>query len=301
MPKTMKHEISVVIPVYNDAKGIKTTLASLVKQDYPEGKYEVIVVDNNSGDNTPRVVEQFCRKYPGTVKLCYERDTQSSYAARNRGIERAQGDILCFMDSDMWADKDWLSRVGEVFENENVDYLGCSIEIIPLKNNMFARFHKVTGFPAKSYMFSLHFAVTAALAVRKDIFEKVGLFDERLISGGDREFGNRVYDAGYKQHFSEDIKVYHPAFSTMRQIRKKYFRVGRGLSQLYFYYPARYPEYDFSVFSPGLYLSKNPLKTGKTYSRWSTVSKKERLIFYGLLCVKKISQVLGYLYEKGKR
>ena len=297
----MKPEISVIIPVYNDAKGIETTLESLIRQDYPEGKYEIIAVDNNSKDATPLIIERFRAKYPGMVKLCHEKEIQSSYAARNEGIRNAGGDILCFMDSDMWADESYLSRIGEVFGKERVDYLGCKIEIVPVKSNAIARFHVITGFPAKSYMSSLHFAVTAAMAVRKSAIEKVGLFDERLISGGDREFGNRVNGAGYKQHFSEDITVYHPAFSTLRQLRKKYFRVGRGLFQLYFYYPERYPEYNFSVFSPALYLSRNPLKMEKAYSGWPAISRKERPVFFCLLCVKKLSQVLGYLYEKWKR
>ena len=68
----------------------------------------------------------------------------------------------------------------------------------------------------------------------------MGLFDHRLESGGDKEFGNRVHDAGYDLHFAADATMYHPTRNSLRAHVKKDRRVGRGLCQLQRYHPDRY-------------------------------------------------------------
>lgn len=295
----MNPEISVIIPVYNDAEGIKTTIASLVRQDYPSEQYEIIVVDNNSSDNTPCVIEQFQKEYPELVKLYYEKDIQGPAAARNKGINNANGDIICFMDADMWVEKDYLSRIREFFfRNNNTDYLGYRIEMVERKKNVTSSFHKFVGFPTQKFIFEKHYAVTAALAVRKKIFREVGLFDSRLISGEDREFGNRVYQKGYKFSYSKDIVAYHPASSNLRQILRRYGWYGRGHFQLFFYYPDKYKELNFCLFNPRLYLPPNPLKIKREFPEWTSISQIENIIFYFLLYLNKLSSFSGYFYEK---
>lgn len=73
-------EISVIIPVYNDAEGLRDTLESLVDQEF-DGDYEILPVDNNSADNTGEVIEEFERNYPKLVRGLEENEIQSSYAA----------------------------------------------------------------------------------------------------------------------------------------------------------------------------------------------------------------------------
>jgi len=107
--------ISVVVPVFNDPEGIKTTLESLLAQNYPPSLYEVIVVDNNSSDSTNLVVKEFEDRYPTRVKLLVERDIQGPSAARNKGISASRGEIIAFIDADMWADNNWLSSISNVF------------------------------------------------------------------------------------------------------------------------------------------------------------------------------------------
>ena len=95
--------ISVIVPVYNSSGCIAELIGSLLDQDYPKELYEVIVVDNNSSDDTVSIIE----KHP-FVTLLRETETQSSYAARNTGIKAANHALLAFTDADCVATEQWL-------------------------------------------------------------------------------------------------------------------------------------------------------------------------------------------------
>jgi len=103
-----------------------------------------------------------------------------------------------------------------------------------------ARYDHHTGFPIEGYLEHQQFAPTCCLFVRREVFEDVGLFDHRLISGGDKEFGNRVDNAGYAQQFAADVTMYHPTRNSLDALVSKDLRVGRGLCQLQRHHPDRY-------------------------------------------------------------
>jgi glycosyltransferase involved in cell wall biosynthesis len=189
-------QLSVIIPVYNDPDGIARTLDSLGAQ--PRAVSTVTVVDNGSTDGTRGVVEGFDPDYLD-IRLQEESDIQSSYAARNTGIKNSNADILAFLDADETVDEDWLETALEAMNEQDVDYLGCNVQLTLPEDTLVGRYNKRTGFPVKDYLENEHFAPTCALLVRREVFEDVGLFDERLISGGDMEFGQRVHKARYDQ------------------------------------------------------------------------------------------------------
>lgn len=226
--------LSVIIPVYNDSGGLRQTLSSLVKQrEAPE--YEVIVVDNDSTDETPDVIEEFEAKYPDIVFGCSETDIQSSYAARNTGIEHASGEIIGFIDADVTVDETWVADVYERFHESNVDYLGCNVEMyIPEGEDTFwARYDVAMGLPVEHYLGKKNFAPTCALAVRGEIFDSDILFDESLVSGGDKEFGKRVHEAGSKMDYAGTIVVRHPARTSFVSQFRKAVRIGKGQMELW--------------------------------------------------------------------
>lgn len=123
---------------------------------------------------------------------------------------------------------------------QDADYLGCNVEITLPEDTLVGRYNAHTGFPVKQYLEEENYAPTCALLVKREVFDDVGLFDARLISGGDREFGERVHEAGYEQGFAEDATVNHPARTSFESLAKKNFRVGRGFCQKQRYYPERY-------------------------------------------------------------
>jgi len=181
--------ISVIVPVYNDSRGLKDTLESLVNQNFPPENFEIIVADNGSIDNTLDVAKEFIQNYTKLIRFVVEDKTQSSYAARNKGMKDAKGSIVAFIDADMSVDEDWLTRISDSLEEHQADCLACNVEIFTKGKSVFGLYNKMTGFPVEDYVRNLHFAPTCCLVVRKIVCENAGLFDSRLISSGDKEFG----------------------------------------------------------------------------------------------------------------
>lgn len=232
MPESPR--LSVIVPVYNDPVGIRDTLDSLTEQRDPP-RYEVVVVDNNSTDITPDVIKEFELAYPDTVFGCEEVDVQSSYAARNTGIKYSSGEILAFIDADVTVDSTWVTDVVSKFQDSSVDYLGCRVQMyVPDgEETIWARYDVAMGLPARYYLRSKNFAPTCALAIRREVVEEVGTFDEKIVSGGDKEFGTRVSDNGFKMEYAPEIVVTHPARTSLRSLVKKARRIGTGQVQLW--------------------------------------------------------------------
>lgn len=109
----MLKSVSVIIPTYNRANLISRTLESFVAQNYPS-PFEIIVVDNNSSDNTETVVMTYARKYP-IIKYIRE-DRQGVHYARNGAVKHAKYDVLYFTDDDMIADPALLSNLIPTFD-----------------------------------------------------------------------------------------------------------------------------------------------------------------------------------------
>jgi glycosyltransferase involved in cell wall biosynthesis len=237
-------DISVIIPVFQDKEGLIDTVNSLIAQDFPKDRYEIIIADNNSKDGTKQTVTALQKQYPGLIKVVHQDQIQSSYATRNAGVKEAKGSICCFIDADMKAKADYLANVSSHFnKNEELMYLGCNITILGNGNTISAKMNRKYGFKIKEYFKKSNFVVTACLSVRKKIFEQIGYFDDRLESGGDKEFGQRVYAAGFKQHYDHDLSLYHPSRPTYTSMLRKYKRIARGHAQLVHYYPERYGYY----------------------------------------------------------
>jgi glycosyltransferase involved in cell wall biosynthesis len=165
---------------------------------------------------------------------------KGSYAARNKGILASVGELLCFIDADMSMDSDYLSKIADHFTSNTTDYLGCHVELVCQRNTLSSIYEEVFAFPVCDYIEKLHFAPTCCLTVRRSIIEQVGLFDSRLESGGDFQFGRRVHAAGFQQKYIDEIILRHPARWQFSSLIKKAERTARGHVQLSFYFPQEY-------------------------------------------------------------
>ena len=233
--------VSVVIPVYNDPDGIENTLKSITEQSYLNDNHEVIIVDNDSTDDTRRVAERVAERQ-SNVRVIVEEEVQGSYAARNRGIDHAEGEILAFLDANMIVEGDWLESAVESIKRRKADYMACDVELYVDggRETIAGAYNRRTGFPIEQYIERNHFAPTCCLFVRQWVVEEHGPFDARLVSGGDVEFGNRVHDAGIELEYEPTVTAYHPVRSSIRELLQKSFRVGKGSGQLARYYPDRF-------------------------------------------------------------
>lgn len=284
---------SVIVPVYNDPEGLRATLDTLVDQTYPDDNYEVLVVDNRSTDETRAVAGRYADA-DERVTVLDERRRQSSYAARTRALHCATGDVFAFIDADMTVDPDWLERVVETMEEDDIDYLACNVQLYsPGEESLAAKFNRLSGFPIEDYVSDFHYAPTCCLAVRREVVEDVGPFDVRFTSSGDREFGHRVYEAGWTLGYAEDIHMYHPTRTTLSALVKKSIRIGRGKNQLRRIYPERYGSSARLVFNPAIYVPATPGQVRGALRDWDRLPASEKLLFYLLTYVLKLTNAYG--------
>ena len=234
--------ISVIVPTYNDAEGLRTTARSLLDQDFPAERTEILLVDNGSTDDTFRVAEELAALEPARVRALSEREKRGSYAARNRGIAEARGEILCFIDADMSVPPGYLSAVSAHFADPECQYAGCFVDIESRIRSLASETDRLLGFPVDGYLQQLHYAPTCCLSVRATLISTVGPFDPDLFSGGDQEFGRRVHARGIRQDLLAGVRLRHPARTRIRDLAKKRRRVARGHADLVRRYPGRFDD-----------------------------------------------------------
>ncbi|MEM1253012.1 MAG: glycosyltransferase family 2 protein [Cyanobacteria bacterium P01_H01_bin.21] len=218
--------VSIIIPVYNDSQRLQQCLTRLDNQSYPKHLYEVIVVDNNSTEDLTSIVSQFSQ-----AKYAFE-PISGSYSARNTGIKLAKGDILGFTDSDCSPESDWIETgVAQILKHPNCGFVAGKIKFSfqDSKNPTPAELYDSLIFlQQEKYVKEAHFGATANLFTTPKIFTQVGLFNATLKSGGDREWGERVYAADYEQIYAADVIISHPARADFEALNKKLRRVYEG-------------------------------------------------------------------------
>lgn len=109
--------ISVILCTYNRAQSLVNALESVATQTLPESvEWEVLVVDNNSRDQTRDVVEDFCRRHTPRFRYVFEPNQGLCYA-RNSGVREARGDVLAFVDDDVTVEPGWLDNLTAPLRN----------------------------------------------------------------------------------------------------------------------------------------------------------------------------------------
>lgn len=213
--------ISVIIPTYHDWDRLKLCLNALAQQSYPIDRFEVLVVNNDPEDPPPYVVAI------GNVRLL-EEAKPGSYAARNAAIRVANGEIFAFTDSDCIPDLDWLRNGVQGLVNGN-DRIAGHVQI-------FCANQRPTVAEAYELVFAFNqktnaengVSVTANLICYRDCFEKTGLFNCNLLSGGDIEWGYRANAQGFSISYQDGVMVQHPARGSVGDLLKKRRRISGG-------------------------------------------------------------------------
>lgn len=234
--------ISIIVPVYNGERNIKNCIQSLLSLNYPSSSIEIIVVDNNSKDNTYRIIQE----YP--VIFMKEERIQSSYAARNTAIKRSTGDIIAFTDSDCIADKDWILKAVEQFKDENVGCIAGRIEGYS-PSNYIEEYLVRTGCLSQGSTRFLPYAQTANAVYRREVFDAIGLFEENWISGGDADLTWRMLlHTSYKLAHCHDSLIYHVHRSTLKGLFKQRMTWGYGEVLWHKKYKERYRYHEWEIF-----------------------------------------------------
>lgn len=214
--------VSVVVPVRNGEKKIANLLRALLMQDYPKSHTEIIIVDNGSRDRTQETV----KKYP--VILGIEDTVISSYAARNRGLSMARGEIIAFTDADCIPERSWISEGVRTLQEENADMAGGRVKFdLPARMSAAEFVDSMNFLDNEQHIKNRRGAITANLFVRSHLFEQAGFFPA-VRSGGDIRWTGRALQEGFSLIYAPQAVVRHPLRNFEDLIRKSW-RVGRGM------------------------------------------------------------------------
>jgi len=231
--------ITVILCTYNRCRSLAKALASAAALQVPESiEWEVLVVDNNSRDQTSEVVKEFCTRYPGRFRYLFEPEPGKSHAL-NSAIREARGTVLAFMDDDVTVDRSWLTNLTAVLQSG--EWAGAGGRILPEKDFSPPRWLSLTG-PRGRYalaplaLFDLgkepgqlaEPPFGTNMAFRREIFEKHGCFRTDLgprpgseIRSEDTEFGARLLGKGERIRYQPSAVVYHNV--SAERVRKKYY------------------------------------------------------------------------------
>lgn len=212
-------DVSVIVPVYQQWESIPELVNVLAL--HPRLK-KLIIVDNGT-DVIPNI------SVPSNVEITKCR-TPGSYAARNKGIEKVDTDLVLFTDADCLPDQNWLDVMIDVYQSSNKATLlagNVHIRSKSLSPSTIELFDIASGLPQQHYV-SRGYAVTANLAVPREVFNEVGLFDATRFSGGDADFCQRALRAGFSLKYIPDAVVYHPARKTWAEYATKVRRMKGG-------------------------------------------------------------------------
>ena len=251
--------ISVIVPVRNEGPFMEKLLGRLLGQNYPPERFEVIVADGESTDDTRAIVSRLQARHANLRLLTNPKRLSS--AGRNLAVLAAAGGILVLVDGHCEVDNDdYLLELADAFALSGAECVGRPQPLdvtaaTPLQRAIAAARASRLGHNPDSYIYSSAEQFvrpqSVAIAYRRTVFDTVGLFDESFDACEDVEFNHRVDRAGYRCYFTPRVQVrYHPR-ATLRGLFRQMARYGRGRVRLL----RKYPEtFTLACFLPAVLL-----------------------------------------------
>jgi len=279
MSNQRKPEVSVIIPAYNGARYICECIESVLNQTYRH--FEIIVIDDGSTDNTREVLEPYIRN--SSIRYFYQ-DNAGPGAARNFGIKYAQGSYISFCDQDDWYEKDSLEHRLNLYEKHPELGLVCSDFLTAFMTNDYnevvygesyvKELNLLERIPnacietkeKNVYIFNMNvfpemilapFVWIGTMMIHKEVFDKVGIFDEKLRWSADTDIQIRIsrnYSIGflntstafYREHGSNMCQSQYSLYNDQIKCHLKFLdpcwglqesdkrRIRQNLSEWYF-------------------------------------------------------------------
>lgn len=219
----MQPVVSVVMPVYNEEKYIGACIESLLRQDYDKSLMEWLFVDGNSEDGTREIVRSYIGRYPELISLL-DNPKRIVPCGMNIGIERARGKYIIRLDAHAEYAEDYISKcvlcldttdagnVGGVVETAARTETGRTIaKVLSTKFGVGDSQFRTNG--KSGYVDTVPFG-----AFRREIFETLGGYDERLARGEDNELNYRIRKNGWKIYMSSDIRSKYYCRDTVKSL-----------------------------------------------------------------------------------
>jgi glycosyltransferase involved in cell wall biosynthesis len=297
-------KISVIISTYNRCGLLRRALGSLDGMTVPlDVAWELVVVDNNSTDETKAVCESFQQRSGRQFQYLFEPRQGKSFAL-NRAVEQSQGEILAFTDDDIWVDPNWLVEILQTFDRFQCAGLGG--RVVPVWSSKPPKWYVSEGpysiggaipcydfgdefMPVKATPFGANVSVLGSMFRKHGGFRNdLGLFGGIRIGGEDTEFCRRLMNAGELVMYAPTAVVFHPVLEA--QTKKSYcqewhYALGKSIVRR-----EGIPENALRIFGVPGYMIRLFLQNCLT---WLLNFRPEKRFYYKL----KTCQILGEISE----
>jgi glycosyltransferase involved in cell wall biosynthesis len=283
--------LSIICPILNEEKYIAQFLDSLLKQDYPKDELEILLVDGMSTDRTREIVAGYTAKYP-FIRVIDNPDKIVPYAM-NRGIEAAKGDVIMRLDAHASYQPDYFSVLVKGLRRLNADNVGtvCKTDVLnktpktlairEVLGNKFGVGNSTfrTGIDREQEVETVPFGCW-----RKEVFERYGKYDVRLVRNQDIELNKRIIRGGGKIYILPDTYCTYLARETWHALAKNNYGNGKW-NILTVYYTKTFSSLYLRHFIPLLFLLSLivPLSLALVWWPFAMISVASLLVYTGLL------------------
>lgn len=189
---------SIIIPSLNEELNIEECLKSLDQQSYPRDRYELVVVDNGSTDNTVDIAKKFADKV-------LSKEYSHVGGVRNFGVIQTSGDILISTDADCFVEDNWLQQGVELLQNNNKSVYGGGLK--PRKSPVWIERFWLLNDDGNSIQ--QHDLMGSCIFCWRDDFLKIGMFKEDVTSGEDSDLSKRFKEEGYTVELNGKLSLVH--------------------------------------------------------------------------------------------
>lgn len=292
--------LSVVCPIYNEEKYIAQFLDSLLEQDYPKGDLEILLVDGMSKDKTRDIVTNYTSRYP-FIRLI-ENPDKIVPCAMNRGIDAAKGDVIMRLDAHASYQPDYFSvlvnglkrlhadNVGTVCKTDVLNKTPKTLAIREVLGNKFGVGNSTfrTGIDREQEVETVPFGCWP-----KEVFEKYGKYDVRLVRNQDIELNKRILRGGGRIYILPDTYCTYLARETWKALAKNNYGNGKW-NILTVYYTKMFSSLSLRHFIPLLFVLSLivPLLLALVWRPLALISAASLLAYTGLLSIVSIKLAL---------
>jgi glycosyltransferase involved in cell wall biosynthesis len=229
--------VTVILPIRNEARYIERCLNAVLAQTYPRKYLEILVVDGMSDDGTREIVERVCggqRNHQSEIKnqKLIDNPERIVPTALNRGIRAARGDVIVRVDGHCVIAPDYLRCCVNALQATDADNVGGPMRAVS-ETYIGQAIALATSSPFGVGGARFHYAEMAQWvdtvymgAYRREVFDRIGLFDEELVRNQDDEFNFRLTRAGGKIWLDPQIKSIYYSRGTLRRLWKQYYEYG---------------------------------------------------------------------------
>jgi glycosyltransferase involved in cell wall biosynthesis len=241
----MPVQVSVIIPCRNEEKTIRLLLEALAQQTFPQSEMEVIIADGMSEDNTRAVIASFQAEHPNFAVRIIANPKRIIPAAMNVGIANAQGEFILRLDAHSIPQPDYVARCVEALQANQAENVGGVWEIQPQHSGWMARaIAAVAAHPLAvgnagyrigsqaGYVDTVPFG-----AFWRELFERIGPYDESLLTNEDYELNARIRQAGGHIWLDPQIRSVYFARGSLAELARQYWRYGFWKAQMLKRYP----------------------------------------------------------------